>query len=340
MPIDDDVGTRRRAWRFAAAVSTAFLIVQFFGWQLAFLLPVFVGMLVVAPSAVSFRAAISLMIVVAIILLAGNLAAALLSYPLFFVVLLIAGLFGIFSIAANGGSPLLVVMMLIAILLVPLVAQSSLALAGDITFYIWFDLFVAILLSWLFFGIVPNAPEGEPASGAPAADPKTARYGAIAMTGMVVPLALAFISFGWTSVLTLLFATLLIQQLSTQEDLKGAYALLAANGVGALLAIVVYLLIAAAPGVFILSTLIILVTLYAATLVTKPAPKGGLWMSAFNSFLVILGASLAPYGDDAGAKGFSRVLQIGAACMYVSFAIMVMEGLFRRRQTRRLPVNN
>jgi hypothetical protein len=115
--------------------------------------------------------------------------------------------------------------------------------------------------------------------------------------------------------------------------------MLVANGVGALLAIGCYLLIRAAPGIVILSVLIFMVTLYAAAYVTQAGPRGALWMSAFNAFLVILGASLSPYGADAGAKGFSRIIQIGAACLYVSFAIMIMESLFHRSRMRRLRIN-
>ncbi len=342
MPTDRSLDGNRLnktvAWRFCATVTTAFLVSQLFVWPLAFAMPVFAAMLIMAPAAISLRAACMLLTTVAMILLAGNFFAGLLSYPFLFAVLITIILFAIFSFAAGGGSPLLVVVMLVAVLLLPLVAQSSLALAGDIAFYVWVDMFVAILFSWLFFALIPARKDASVRKGSVPAEPaKVTRYGPLAMTCLVAPLALAFISFGWTNVITLLFSTLLIQQLSTQENFKGALYLLAANMVGVVLAIACYLFFIAAPTVVFLALLSALVATLLAPVISTPGPKAGLWLSAFNAFLIVLGASLTPYGDDAGAKGFDRVIQIGFACVYVSIAIMMMESLFRNRQARRLP---
>ena len=169
MPIEPPPAPPRPVWRFTFAITAAFLLAQIWAWPLAFAMPVFAAMLLAAPGPMPIRAALRLALLVALILGTGLvLAGWLLAYPLVFCLLLILTLMATFRFAAGGGGALLVIFMLIAALLLPLLAQGSLSLASQVAGAIWFDLVLAMVVSWLAFHLWPAgaaAPATPPAAG-------------------------------------------------------------------------------------------------------------------------------------------------------------------------------
>jgi hypothetical protein len=334
--VGDDTGRARL--RFAIIITFGFGLGQLLAWPVAFLAPVLAAAFLRMPAPMGMSAAIKLIGGAAGILLMGMAIVYLaLPYPLLAVIVIVAGLVLTFRLSAAGGSALTVVLLLVALLILPLVGQTSPEIANLIAGGFLFNLALAILLSWLGFAILPvtAAPKPAKAQAEPGA-PIDADTAALKMTLVVAPIALAYLAFGWSMVLTLLFSALLAQQLSAASGIQATKGILIANMTGAAVAIIAYFLLVAVPSIPFMAALVFAMAL----LVSGPAFAGGpasdLWASAFGAVLVILGGSLAPFGDDANLKAIDRIAQIALAGIYIVGAYAIVETLSRDLRARRL----
>ena len=150
---------------------------------------------------------------------------------------------------------------------------------------------------------------------------------ALTATAIIMPLSIAFILFGWTQLIVLVIAAILVQQLSLSAGVKGGLVLVAANVAGGIVAIIVYFLLVAAPQFIMLVLLMLLVSLVVARFLFSGAATAPLWGSAFNAVIIIICGALAPYGDDAGAKLADRLTQMLLAVAYIGVAFAFWRGL-------------
>ena len=322
--------TRARL-RFAVIITFGFGLGQLLNWPLAFLAPVLAATFLRLPGPMGLPAATRLLGEAAAILLMGMAIVYLaLPYPLVAAIVIVAGLALTFRLGAEGGSALTVLLLLVALLILPLVGQSSPQIANLIAGGLLVNLALAIAMSWLGFAILPATTVPQPATaGAEPGEPADADMAALKMTLVVAPIALAYLAFGWSMVLTLLFSALMAQQLSAASGLQATKVILIANMTGAAIAIAAYFLLVAVPSIPFMLTLVFALAL----LVSGPAFAGGpvsdLWASAFSAVLVILGGSLAPLGDDADLKAIDRIIQIALAGTYIVVAYAIVETLSR-----------
>ena len=322
--------TRARL-RFAIILTFGFGLGQLLGWPLAFLAPVLAATFLRLPAPMPLPAAIRLLGEAAAIVLMGMAIVYLaLPYPLVAAIVIVVGLALTFRLGAAGGSALTVLLLLVALLILPLVGQSSPQIANLIAGAFVVNLALAIVLSWLGFAILPASPMPQPAMArTEPGEPVDADMAALKMTLVVAPIALAYLAFGWSMVLTLLFSALMAQQLGAASGIKATKVILIANMTGAAIAIAAYFLLVAVPSIPFMLALVFALAL----LVSGPAFAGGpasdLWASAFSAVLVILGGSLAPLGDEADLKAIDRITQIGLAGTYIVVAYAIVETLAR-----------
>ena len=223
--------------RFAIGVTLAVCISQMIGWPAGFISAVFLAMLLKAPRPLSFEHGFIFLAVTAVALAVGMLLGAFVPYmPIITVLILVLLFCAIFYWAQAGISQLLVVLSIVGLTVMPVVAAQSLEAARDVGGGILTSGFVAVLLSWLMFGLLPpdDMPKGdEPPSSAPSVPPKSTgeRFvSALVMTAIITPLVIAFLFFGRTQLIVLIIPAILVQQLSLSAGIKGGLACGAITG--------------------------------------------------------------------------------------------------------------
>jgi len=321
----------RAILRSAIGVTTAFAIAQILNWTLAYMTALFVALLLQAPRPLPLKAGVSFVLVAISASLAGYaLAVFVLPYPGAAAIIIVLLLANIFYIGAKGGSPLLVVFGLLAVLLLPLLGQTSPGLTGVVAGALVINIALAVLLSWLAFLIIPTVETSAPPPPTPQIPSDfDATIAALKMTAVVAPIALLFLSFKWGLILALINAAILAQQLSAESGTKAAAGMLAANLLGGAASVLIYYFLIAAPSLPLLLMLIFAAALLFGEQIYSGKANGKLWASGFTTILLILGGILSPTSDGASAKLADRVWQIGLAALYVAFAYTLLNEIIR-----------
>lgn len=236
--------------RFAFGITSAVGLSQLVGWPAGFISAVFLAMLLQAPRPLAFTDGLTFLIVMAGTLAVGMTLGAFLQHMPYITIILLIFLFcAAFYWAQSGVSQLLVLLVIIGLTVMPVLAAQSLDLAIEAGKGILTSGMVAVLLSWLMFGLLPPrmaSVEVEPAPAEPK-EPDDRLANALVMTAIMAPLVVAFLAFGWTQLIVLIIPAILVQQLSFSAGVKGILAMVAANIAGGALAIAVYYLIVGAP---------------------------------------------------------------------------------------------
>lgn len=326
------VAVLRLALGTTAAVALAFG----FAWPMGFLTPVLVAKLLGTPG---FRPSLA----TGLGMLAGMavgfglglaIALPLDGFPLVQLVVVALALFRIFHASAGGAPTFGVTMMLIGVTALPLLVMESPALAVDFAGGFLLLGAAAMTLVGVAHGLLPDPPGLALPSAPPAVerDPTLRLRQAALGTAIVLPLLLVMFVFKLTgSVLVLAFVAILAQQPGLREGARGGLALLAGNAVGGLAAIVGYELLVIAPSFGFLLALVLCVGLRVGARLFGEDPGAPLWSMAFGTFLILLGGSTATTGGEADADFYGRMLQIGAAALYIVGAFAALEPLVQRR---------
>jgi hypothetical protein len=318
-------------FRFAGGVTLAVGLALGFAWPLGFLTPVLVAKLLGTPGfRPSWRVGLGM--------LAGitggfglGLAIALFLTPYPLLALLGVGfaLFRVFHASAGGASPFGVTMLLLGLTLLPLVVMESPALAVDFAGGFLLLGALAMALVGLAHGLWPDpaTPGSEGASQAPPPlDPREQLRQALISTAVVLPLLVVFFTLKLTgSVLVLAFVAILAQQPGLRAGLRSGAALLVGNLLGGLAAILCYELLVAVPLFGFLLVLTLLAALLFGERILGGDPRAALAGMAFSTFLILLGSSTAPTGDDADAGFYGRIFQVFLAALYVVGAFGLLE---------------
>lgn len=325
----------RNTIRFTLGVTVLFAAAQLINWPLAFVAPLFASMFLQSPTPMPWRAGVGLVAVTVALFAAGILFTALAQYPAVQLLTLLIILFFIFRYAAGGGSPLIGIVALIAFLLLPIVGQAGPELVPDIARGVLLALLFGLIVSGLGYLILPpiSSNNGAENSAKPDEMAQDLNKKALVMLIAFAPLAIAFYVFAWSSILSLIFAAMLCQQLSAEASGEGGKGLLLANTLGGLVAVLVYFIVIAAPNVLLMLALFLLIMLISGACMFTGHKSGPLVAGALGAFIILLGGSIAPFGTDADEKFLSRILQIGGAVAYVVVAYNLVDlvGSFWKR---------
>jgi len=320
----------------AAAVSLGI------GWPLSFMAPVLATSLLA--SRLPCPTLASGVMPVGVITLAGAIglfvvAPIALYYPLVCAIAMGLLLFSIFRAGHAGTSPFVILFLLIAVLLIPMIAQQSLAAAQDVTGGLIAGGAVAVAVTWVAYALFPDLPEAEIPAG-PASDPALAREGldqrAAVTTAVVYPVALLFYSYGLTAhLVVLIFIAILAQQPGLMEGRKAGGALILGNLAGGVAAMVFYELLVAAPSFGFFLALMFLTALILGERIFSDRRFAPIYPTVLSTLLLLVGGSVAPYGDDVEMKFQLRIVQIGVAVVYVVGSFRLIERLRGGNETAR-----
>ena len=209
-----------RVLRLGVGITLAAAVSFGIGWPLSFMAPVLATSLLASrtPCPYDLAAGAALVSVITIAGAIGLVVVAPLAlyYPLVCAVVLSLLLFGIFRAGYRGTSPFVILFLLVAVLLIPMVAQESLVAAQEVTVGLIAGARQQLRSPGLPTRCFPTCPEPR-SPPRPSRDRRPTRYGpewrAALTTAVVYPVALLFYSLGLTDhLVVLVFIAILAQQ--------------------------------------------------------------------------------------------------------------------------------
>jgi hypothetical protein len=329
-----------RVIRYAMGSTLAMGIAMGLDWPLSYLTPVLTLSFLATPDPCpSLKQGISFVVAVAVAVLAGLLLAAwLLPFPLVYVPFVGLLLFRIYHAKASGRSPLLIMWLTIALLIIPLVTLLSPHLAHLVALSILVSAAATVVIVWTTYLIFPDPPDviEAVASVAKKATPvlptAAERFRIAAETTVVVlPVFILFYTLQLTeSVLILIFVALLSSQPGFAKNFKAGGALILGNIIGGIAAIVIYELLVLMPEFGFLLLLTLASGLLFGGQLFSGKKKSPLFGMAFSTLLLVVGSTTSGNAE-AGAKVYTRVVQIMIAVTYVVVAFGTIERFRPRR---------
>lgn len=319
-----------RILRFTIGVTLAAALAFAFEWTLSFLVPlltaVFLGMPL--PGLTARQLMINTFYLLAAFALGLVFALVLLPYPMVYIPLLGLALFHIYYLANRGGSFFLVLMSIIAMLLLPMLAQTHDALATELAKGFVGSGVLVLIMIWLAHWALPDPVAGQTVPKRPGFQPGysgVAAEAALKSTFVVLPLATLFIATEWSGqVLVIVFAA--IFSLSPQLEagkaagLKSLKATLAGGGV----ALLFFYLLMAVPEIHFFLPLLFLTALVFGAGVFSDKPTAPYYASAFTALLILISTSMGE-GVFIESKIILRIVFIFLATLYVVWALAVLD---------------
>lgn len=318
-----------RVLRFAFAATVAMLIAQIFNWPLSFVAPVLVVALleipIPAPLPRDFLANLgySLASVAAVFVFVMLLE----PYPLVFIVAYGLAIF-LSVYFLNKGAPLLAMLLvLIAAWALPILGNIHEGATAYIAVCLSFSAVIAVVVLQIAYGILPDPPGSERVemprlqSGYSARAAQAATLATIA----TAPAMTAFLVFDWSSELVvMIYIGVISMEGSLAHSLYDLKKYLTANAIGALGALVFYVVLVAVPEVHFLALLTLLATLLFGARRFSDAPDAKYFGSALIGLIILISSSVGP-GQDIDLNILKRILFIFVGGMYVVGVMSIAE---------------
>ncbi|WP_299351956.1 hypothetical protein [uncultured Shimia sp.] len=331
----------RKGVRLAIGVAGVFIAGMLLQWPFAFLGAVFASMFLQGPAAPSFGAGVKTVLTAVLMLLFGfALFSVLLPYRPTFMIAQVLMLMWAFSLSVTGKPPLIVILALIEAVLMPFLVHLSLDIALIFAIALPLNMAAALLATWVAFGLIPAQVMSTPAEAVPTVDQPSfdAMRRLLRMTLVTAPFVVLFFMLDGGAVITLLFVGILSFQLaaSTADGPKVATAMLLANLIGGFMAWVAYQLIVINTQFGFMAIIVLLNCFILSNWLISGKPSSALAGTALSASLILLGGSMAPFGDDVDVKMLDRLLQLGGALAWVLLSFVTVDHLLpeRRLNTR------
>ena len=328
----------RMILRYALGSTFMVALAMGYGWELSFLLPILgLDFLSAGKDNPSLREAFKSIAIISMASIVGLLFSYLfLQTPIIHILLTFLLLLFLFYTNSSFISPMVKVWLIIAVMLIPNVALLSIDLAETIAGGLMINMALAILVVWFIFAIIPKRVTSKNSTAIVAQKeetPKQVRFKfAITNTLVIMPVYLLFYYYQLSSyLLILIFIALLSMQPAFAKNFKGGFAMILGNLIGGLLSILVYELLTVVPTFGFLIVLVLISGLFLGSRAFSDRKTAKLYAMGFSTFLLIICSVTGSGTLDAGAKLWSRILQIMLAVTYVVLAF----GLINRfRESR------
>ena len=318
---------QRRILRLVLAITTGFTVAQLIDWPLSYMMPILLAMLMTGPG-LDFKAGIQFFVVIVVGCLVGLLLSmTILNYPLVCLPVLFLLLLHINIAAKRGTPPFVIMMLLMGVMIIPLIGIPSVMLSWLLVKALITSALAAVAIALVFFTLLPTPPR--PVPPAPQAGALlTPEQSGLISTLVIMPLVTFFYLFSATNaVVVLVFSAILAQTANLASVSRGASALVLANALGGVFAIISYNLLATVPMWPFMSALIALVTTFFAGHIFSGKPVAQLYSTAFTAVLLLVGSSIVSDNKDATDAFFNRLIQVGLAGIYVVTAFTLLKKL-------------
>ncbi len=326
-----DVNTMR-VLRFTFGVTFACGLAYGINWPLAFLMPVFTALILAMPLPkpslrASFHHMMSTLFAFAIGLVFSLF---FLQFPLAYLVMLALVLFHLYYYLNRGGSFWFTLMAMIAILVLPMIANSHEGLAVSFSAGFVYSSWLTIAMIWLAHFVFPD-PEFTQFPVKPkynTAYVDVAAKLALKSTLVVYPITAVFITYGLSDyLLVMIFSALFILKPDLTQGKEAGKNSLISTVLGGVFAWLFYWLIVAVPQFHFYLLLMLATTLFFGRNIFSGSAMAKYYSSGFIALLVVVNSSMAA---DANFNAIlaQRILLITTAIVYIVCALKVIERYF------------
>lgn len=226
---------------------------------------------------------------------------------------------------------------IISIFVIPLLTLQSNILGGLIAQGLIINVFMSILLTQIVFWVLPWSSADEIFVKAQAEAQKPTEAGrfkyALNILIILMPVVLLFFFLELSGALLILIYIALLSMNPATRNLKVGKAMIIANLVGGLFAIVAYQLLTVIPMLFFMVLITVWVGFLFGGKLFSTNKLASLYGSGFSTFLLILG-SVTSSDAEASGKVWTRVIQIGIAVIYVVVAFGLLQHYEQKKRKK------
>ena len=326
-----------RVLRFAFGVTFSCGLAYGINWPLAFLMPVFSAMILAMPlPKPSVNASfINMMSTLKAFALGLGFSLFFLQYPIAYLITLALVLFHLYYYLNRGGSFWFTLMSMIAILVLPMIANSNEGLAIGFSVGFVYSSWLTIAMIWLAHFFFPD-PQFTHFPLKPKYNnvySKVAAQLALKSTLVAFPIAAVFITFGLSDyLLVMIFSALFILKPDLTQGKEAGRNSLLSTLLGGIFAWFFYWLIVAVPQFSFYILLLLVTTIFFGRNIFSGSNMAKYYSSGFIALLVIVNSAMAADANF-NAILLQRILLISAAITYIICALKILERfIFIRRE--------
>ncbi|MGB0899673.1 MAG: DUF2955 domain-containing protein [Psychrobium sp.] len=327
--------------RLVCGVMVSFTLAMLIAWPMAYLSTIATCILLASRKNITVVMALAVTVVVAMLVNVcywlfnwlGN-------FPLTMLLGLFIGCYVSFYRAANGGSKIITLIAVFAIIMIPTSYNISPDLSWVVSKWLIINTLIGFMVTTLTILVVPIDPNLSQTPDNISLGSLQAHKRALELSLAVLPV----IGFFWltnsTDVLLLVFTTLFVHRLVESPSLRFQVTLgyLLANIAGGAVAVMAYELLVMSPNLpFMLALFLTCFTLLTLKAFSDEK-QTVLAFTAVNSFVALMGATLLFNTSDSEVAYLDRLLQIGTIGGYLIIFFALYEWFTRQmRRFRRVP---
>jgi hypothetical protein len=335
---------RTRAVRFALGTTASAAIAFAIQWPLFFLAPVLTAYFLAHPATEPPARHTARLVGAGVVAFGIGLAFSylLLPYPLVHVALLGLVLFRAYLWVNRGGSPNLVAMSLVAVMILPLMSMNQDSRDAGLVLSLSFlgSAGLAVFVQWMAHVALPDPGKLSAPSPRETRELRSTAVSALKSTLVVLPIAVLFLVMNWASeVLVLVFVAIFSLTAEAAESRTKGKVMLAANLIGAASTLVFYWLIVAVPEYAFFVTLMLLTMLCFGRAMFALDPLAEYMTPACIALLVLIAGSMTPQADFMD-RPFERIVMISLAALYAVAALGVLDRVSIWREERAWMISN
>ncbi|TMX31576.1 hypothetical protein DA096_11905 [Vibrio rotiferianus] len=321
-----DNATQRRILRFTIGVGLAVFLAAWINWQLAFVAPVFTAKFLVDKPNLHRETIYELLLaLIATMGLGLLLSGGITQYPI--VLLIAVGLmmgWG-YYLFTDPKWNLFATILLIAVLMLPFMAINNPAISVVLASGLAISGAVSVAIFALVHIYLPE-PDSEFAGYAQPPIGKEQRWHA-SFRAMLIsfPVVCFFFVFQISeALLTMMFVALLSLMITAEKSVKLSAFLIISNGIGGILAISAFSILAIVPNIFFYTAFIALLAVLIGKKIYTAPEKAPIFATAFSTLLVLIGSTLMSSGD-IDSNTFIRIFQLVLVGTYMILASLFLE---------------
>ena len=321
-----DNATQRRILRFTIGVGLAVFLAAWINWQLAFVAPVFTAKFLVDKPNLHRETIYELLLaLIATMGLGLLLSGGITQYPI--VLLIAVGLMMAWGyyLFTDPKWNLFATILLIAVLMLPFMAINNPAISVVLASGLAISGAVSVAIFALVHIYLPE-PDSEFAGYAAPPIGKEQRWHA-SFRAMLIsfPVVCFFFVFQISeALLTMMFVALLSLMITAEKSVKLSAFLIISNGIGGMLAISAFSILAIVPNIFFYTAFISLLAVWIGKKIYTVPEKAPIFATAFSTLLVLIGSTLMSSGD-IDSNTFIRIFQLVLVGTYMILASLFLE---------------
>lgn len=321
-----DNATQRRILRFTIGVGLAVFLAAWINWQLAFVAPVFTAKFLVDKPNLHRETIYELLLaLIATMGLGLLLSGGITQYPI--ILLIAVGLMMAWGyyLFTDPKWNLFATILLIAVLMLPFMAINNPAISVVLASGLAISGAVSVAIFALVHIYLPE-PDSEFAGYAQPPIGKEKRWHA-SFRAMLIsfPVVCFFFVFQISeALLTMMFVALLSLMITSEKSVKLSAFLIISNGIGGILAISAFSILAIVPNIFFYTAFIALLAVLIGKKIYTAPEKAPIFATAFSTLLVLIGSTLMSSGD-IDSNTFIRIFQLVLVGTYMILASLFLE---------------